>query len=62
MKKNFLLIICFLFTFNSISSACNFKISNFGDPKEKLKLEGPEPILMPDQFGGENFHFPIIDV
>ena len=62
MKKNFLLIICFLFTFNSISSACNFKISNFGDPKEKLKLEGPQPILMPDQFGGENLLFPIIDV
>lgn len=62
MRKKFLLIICFLFTFNSISSACNFKISNFGDPKEKLKLEGPEPILMPDQFGGENFLFPIIDV
>jgi len=37
--------------------ACNFKISNFGDPKEKIKLEGPQPILMPDQFGGESYFF-----
>ena len=42
--------------------ACNFKISNFGDPKENVKLEGPQPISMPDQFGGESLLFPIIDV
>jgi hypothetical protein len=62
MRKIIFFIISFLFIFNSIASACNFKISNFGDPKEKLKLEGPQPILMPDQFGGENLLFPIIDV
>ena len=62
MRKIIFFIISFLLLFNSIASACNFKISNFGDPKEKLKLEGPQPILMPDQFGGENLLFPIIDV
>ena len=62
MRKIIFFIISFLFIFISIASACNFRISNFGDPKEKLKLEGPQPILMPDQFGGENLLFPIIDV
>ena len=62
MKKIFLFTIGFIFISVSIASACNFRISNFGDPKEKLKLEGPQPILMPDQFGGENLLFPAIDV
>ena len=42
--------------------ACNFQIANFGSPKEKLILKGPQPISMPDQFGGESLLFPIIDV
>ena len=62
MRKNFLLIICFLFTLNSISSACNFKISNFGDPKEKVKIEPLQPLLMPDRFGGESLIIPIEDL
>ena len=39
--------------------ACNFKISNFGDPKENIKLEGLQPISMPDQFGGESLLIPM---
>ena len=39
--------------------ACNFKIANFGSPKEEIKLEGPQPILMPDQFGGESLIVPM---
>ena len=41
--------------------ACNFKIANFGSPKENIKLDNnlPEPLLMPDRFGGENLVIPI---
>lgn len=52
----------FLLLAQANALACNFKISNFGDPKENVKLEGPQPISMPDQFGGESLLFPIIDV
>ena len=41
--------------------ACNFKIANFGSPKENIKLDNdlPEPLLMPDRFGGENLVIPL---
>ena len=41
--------------------ACNFKIVDFGSPKENIKLDNnlPEPLLMPDRFGGENLVIPI---
>ena len=42
--------------------ACNFKIANFGSLKETIKLEGPQPIFMLDQFGGESLAFPLIDI
>ena len=42
--------------------ACNFKISNFGDPKENIKLEPMQPISMPDRFGGESLIIPIQDL
>ena len=41
--------------------ACNFKISNFGDPKEKIVIE-PVPLSFPDQFGGESLAIPIQDL
>ena len=53
MRKIIFFTISFLFIFNSIASACNFRISNFGDPKENVKIEPIAPVLMPDQFGGE---------
>ena len=52
----------FLLLAQANALACNFKISNFGSPKENIKLEGPQPISMPDKFGGENLLFPITDV
>jgi hypothetical protein len=63
MKKITTIILSIMMMiFASTSYACNFQISQFGDPKENLKLAGPQPISMPDQFGGENLLFPIIDV
>jgi hypothetical protein len=65
MKKT-LLIFLFSILFSSTALACNFKISNFGDKKEQVKLEGqenkPQPVLMPDQFGGESLLIPMEDI
>ena len=38
--------------------ACNFKTTNFGSPKESIKIE-PIPLLMSDRFGGEELIIPI---
>ena len=62
MNKFIVYLFGFLLLAQANALACNFKISNFGDPKENVKLEGPQPISMPDQFGGESLLFPIIDV
>ena len=62
MNRFILYLFGFLLLAQANALACNFKISNFGDPKENVKLEGPQPISMPDQFGGESLLFPIIDV
>ena len=61
MKKTLLI---FLFSvFISVNAlACNFKISNFGDKKEQVKLDALQPITMPDQFGGESLVIPIEDI
>ena len=65
MKKT-LLIFLFSILFSSTALACNFQISNFGDKKEQVKLEGqenkPQPVLMPDQFGGESLLIPMEDI
>ena len=37
-------------------------ISNFGDPKEKVKIDSIPPLLMPDRFGGESLIIPIEDL
>ena len=52
--------------------ACNFKISNFGDPKKdystmKIPVDGGvlpmiPPVIMPDQFGGEIVFIPTEDI
>ena len=62
MNKFIVYLFGFLLLAQANALACNFKISNFGDPKENVKLEGPQPISMPDQFGGESLLFPLIDV
>ena len=64
MRKILFITILFFLNLNVYSIACDFKISNFGDPKEKVKLnsEFPEPLLLPDRFGGENLIIPIEEV
>jgi hypothetical protein len=52
----------FLLLAQANALACNFKISNFGDPRENIKLETMQPLLMPDQFGGESLVIPIEDL
>jgi hypothetical protein len=61
MKKT-LLIFLFSILISANALACNFKISNFGDKKEQIKLDALQPITMPDQFGGENLVIPIEDI
>ena len=64
MRKILFITIFLFLNLNVYSLACDFKISNFGDPKEKVKLnsEFPEPLLLPDRFGGENLIIPIEEV
>ena len=62
--KNKIIIIglsLMMLIFTSTSFACNFQISQFGDPKEKIVLE-PVPLAFPDQFGGESLAIPIQDL
>ena len=61
MNRFTLYLFGFLLLVQANALACNFKISNFGDPKENIKLDNdlPEPLLMPDRFGGENLIIPI---
>ena len=61
MKKT-LLIFLFSVLISANALACNFRISNFGDKKEQVKLDALQPITMPDQFGGENLVIPIEDI
>ena len=42
--------------------ACNFKIANFGSPKENIKIEPLQPVVMPDRFGGESLIIPMEDL
>ena len=42
--------------------ACNFKIANFGSPKENIRIEPIQPVLMPDRFGGESLIIPMEDL
>ena len=52
----------FLLLAQANALACNFKISNFGDTKEQVKLDDIQPISMPDQFGGESLVIPMEDI
>ena len=47
--------------FASASNACEFRVGQFGDPKEKIKIE-PVPLAFPDRFGGENLVIPMEDL
>ena len=61
MKKIIIYLFGFFLLAQANALACNFKIANFGSPKENIKLDNnlPEPLLMPDRFGGENLVIPI---
>ena len=61
MNRFILYLFGFFLLTQSNALACNFKIANFGSPKENIKLDNnlPEPLLMPDRFGGENLVIPI---
>ena len=61
MRKLLIYIFGILFTLNSFANACNFRIANFGDPKENIQLNSkyPEPLILPDRFGGENIMIPL---
>ena len=60
MRKKITIIVLSLMMLISTSTsyACNFQISQFGDPKEKIKIE-PTPFAFPDRFNGVNVVFPI---
>ncbi len=61
MKK----ILFILFTFILSSQpliACDFKIINFGDSKDKLVSISPGALVFENQFGGENAIIPITDI
>jgi len=61
IKKIFITLFLIIGFNNLVLADCNFRIANFGDTKDKLKLDQnlPEPFLMPDQFGGENIILPL---
>ncbi len=56
----FILTLLILF-YQSVVLACDFKIINFGDPQDKIKIN-PAPITFPDRFGGENIAIPMEDL
>ena len=47
-----------IFISASVAYACDFKMGQFGDSREKIKLE-PPPISFPDEFGGEAILVPL---
>jgi len=58
MNKFIVYIFGFFFLAQANALACNFKTTNFGSPKESIKIE-PIPLLMSDRFGGEELIIPI---
>ena len=63
MRKKITIIVLSLMMllFTATSYACNFQISQFGDPKEKIVIN-PVPLAFPDRFGGESLAIPIQDL
>jgi len=62
MKKALLIILFSLCSF-SISNACDYEFSNFGDAKKSISTKsGIPPIAFPDKFGAESLSIPMIDI
>ena len=47
-----------IFISTSVAYACDFKIGQFGDSREKIKFD-PPPMSFPDKFGGEAILIPL---
>ena len=62
MNKFFLYLFTFWIVAQVNALACNFKIANFGSPKENIKIEPLQPFVMPDRFGGESLIIPMEDL
>lgn len=61
MNRFIVYLFGFLILAQANALACNFKISNFGDSKEKIVID-PVPLSFPDRFGGESLAIPIQDL
>ena len=59
MRKFLIYLIGFFVLAQTSVIACNFKISNFGDPKEKIAIDPIASVSFPDQFGGESLAIPM---
>ncbi len=61
MRKFLIYLLGFFVLAQTNVIACNFKIADFGTPKESVKLDDSliAPMLMPDRFGGENLIIPL---
>ena len=59
MNKFIVYIFGFFFLAQANALACNFKITNFGSPKESIKIEELVPVVMSDRFGGEQLIIPM---
>ena len=62
MNRFTLYLFGFLLLAQANALACNFKIENFGSPKENIKIEPLQPVVMPDRFGGESLIIPMEDL
>ncbi len=62
MRKFLIYLLGFFVLAQTSVIACNFKISNFGDSKEKIVIDSIVPLAFPDQFGGESLAIPIQDL
>ena len=52
MKKIIIYIFGIFLIAQTNALACKFKIADFGSPKENIKIEPLQPVVMPDRFGG----------
>lgn len=61
IKKIFITLILIIGFNNLVLADCNFRIADFGDSKESIKIskDEPTPLILPDQFGGENMIIPL---
>ena len=50
-----------IFISASVAYACDFKMGQFGDSREKIKLDLP-PMSFPDQFDGETVLIPLEEI